>query len=137
VPVRAGTWNCWSVLPSRSWAAAITRYGAEVCEALAGGAAAAGIAVVSGMARGLDAVAHHAALTAGGASIGVLGCGLGVVYPESNRRLYNLMAGDGLLPTEAPPGARPQKGSFPKRIRLIAGSRAPPSSSKRPWAGAR
>ena len=60
-----------------------TRYGAEVCEALAAGAAAAGIVVVSGMARGLDAVAHNAALVAGGASIGVLGCGLGVVYPLS------------------------------------------------------
>jgi len=98
-----------------------TRYGADACEALAGGAAAAGLAVVSGMARGLDAVAHHAALAAGGASIGVLGCGLGVVYPESNRRLYNLMSRDGLLLTEAPPGERPQKGSFPKRNRLIAG----------------
>jgi DNA processing protein len=98
-----------------------TRYGSEVCEALAGGAAAAGLVVVSGMARGLDAVAHHAALAAGGASIGVLGCGLGVVYPESNRRLYNLMARDGLLLTEAPPGERPHKGSFPKRNRLIAG----------------
>ena len=98
-----------------------TRYGAEVCEALAGGAAAAGIVVVSGMARGLDAVAHHAALAAAGGSIGVLGCGLGVVYPESNRRLYSLMAKDGLLITEAPPGERPKPGSFPKRNRIIAG----------------
>ena len=93
-PCSSSPWDgssCWSVSPSRSWAAAITPATArEVCEALAGGAAAAGLAVVSGMARGLDAVAHHAALTAGGASIGVLGCGLGVVYPESNRRLYNL-----------------------------------------------
>lgn len=98
-----------------------TRYGAEVCEALAGGASAAGIVVVSGMARGLDAVAHHAALAAGGGSIGVLGCGLGVIYPESNRRLYAMMAKDGLLLTEAPPGERPKKGSFPKRNRIIAG----------------
>jgi DNA processing protein len=98
-----------------------TRYGAEVCEALAGGASAAGLVVVSGMARGLDAIAHHAALAAGGGSIGVLGCGLGVIYPESNRRLYNLMAKDGLLLTEAPPGERPRTGSFPKRNRIIAG----------------
>ena len=98
-----------------------TRYGAEVCEALAGGAAAAGITVVSGMARGLDAVSHHAALATGGASIGVLGCGLGVVYPESNRRLYGLMVKDGLLLTETPPGERPKAGSFPKRNRIIAG----------------
>ncbi|HKP29542.1 MAG TPA: DNA-processing protein DprA [Gemmatimonadales bacterium] len=98
-----------------------TRYGAEVCEAIAGGAAAAGVVVVSGMARGLDAVAHHAALAAGGGSIGVLGCGLGVIYPESNRMLYSLMRTDGLLLTEAPPGERPKKGSFPKRNRIIAG----------------
>jgi DNA processing protein len=98
-----------------------TRYGAEVCEALAGGASGAGIVVVSGMARGLDAVAHHAALLAGGGSIGVLGCGLGVVYPESNRRLYNLMSREGLLLTEAPPGERPKTGSFPRRNRIIAG----------------
>lgn len=98
-----------------------TRYGAEVCEALAAGASAAGIVVVSGMARGLDAIAHEAALAAGGGSIGVLGCGLGVVYPESNRRLYHLMSGEGLLLTEAPPGERPRTGSFPKRNRIIAG----------------
>ena len=98
-----------------------TRYGAEVCEAIAGGAAAAGIVVVSGMARGLDAIAHHSALAASGGSIGVLGCGLGVVYPESNRRLYSLMSKDGLLVTEAPPGERPKKGSFPRRNRIIAG----------------
>jgi len=98
-----------------------TRYGAEVCEALAGGAASAGIVVVSGMARGLDAVAHHAALAAGGGSIGVLGGGLGVVYPESNRRLYRLMSQAGLLLAEAPPGERPFKGAFPRRNRLIAG----------------
>jgi DNA processing protein len=98
-----------------------TRYGAEVCEALAGGAAAAGIVVVSGMARGLDAVSHHAALGSGGASIGVLGCGPGVVYPESNRRLYSQMAKEGLLITEAPPGERPKPGAFPKRNRIIAG----------------
>jgi DNA processing protein len=98
-----------------------TRYGAEVCEAIAGGAAAAGVVVVSGMARGLDAIAHQAALAAGGGSIGVLGCGLGVVYPESNRRLYSLMSSDGLLLTEAPPGERPKPGSFPKRNRIIAG----------------
>jgi DNA processing protein len=73
------------------------------------------------MARGLDAVAHHAALVAGGGSIGVLGCGLGVIYPESNRRLYSLMSKDGLLLTEAPPGEWPKKGSFPKRNRIIAG----------------
>jgi DNA processing protein len=97
-----------------------TRYGQDVCAAIAAGAAAAGLVVVSGMARGLDAVAHRAALEAGGGSIGVLGNGLGVVYPESNRRLYGAMADRGLLVTEFLPGERPVKGSFQRRNRLIS-----------------
>jgi DNA processing protein len=98
-----------------------TRYGQEVAAVLAGGAAAAGIAVVSGMARGLDAVAHGAALDAAGATIGVLGNGLGVVYPASNRQLYDRVERSGLLLTEHPPGERPSAGSFPRRNRLISG----------------
>jgi DNA processing protein len=98
-----------------------TRYGADVCRYLAGGAAQAGLAVVSGMARGIDALAHAAALDAGGASIGVLGNGLGVVYPSANRALYERMQRAGLLLTEFPPGERPNAGSFPRRNRLISG----------------
>jgi DNA processing protein len=73
------------------------------------------------MARGLDAVAHHAALEVGGGTIGVLGNGLGVVYPAANRKLYEAMAERGLLLTEFPPGERPHAGSFPQRNRLISG----------------
>jgi DNA processing protein len=98
-----------------------TPYGAEACRAIASHAAGAGIAVVSGMARGLDATAHTAALDAGGATIGVLGNGLGVVYPAANRKLYERVAADGLLLTEFPPGERPSAGSFPRRNRLISG----------------
>jgi DNA processing protein len=96
-------------------------YGQTVCRSLATSAAQAGIAVVSGMARGLDAVAHTAALDAGGATIGVLGNGLGVVYPAANRALYERVAEKGLLVTEFPPGERPHAGSFPQRNRLISG----------------
>jgi DNA processing protein len=96
-------------------------YGAEVARALAWGAASAGLVVVSGMARGLDAVAHTAALDAGGATIGVLGNGLGVVYPAANRTLYQRVASGGLLLSEFPPGERPTAGSFPRRNRLISG----------------
>jgi DNA processing protein len=98
-----------------------SRYGGEICRAIAGGAASAGIVVVSGMARGLDAVAHTAALEAGGATIGVLGNGFGVVYPAANRELYQRVAAGGLLLTEFPPGERPNAGSFPRRNRLISG----------------
>ncbi|MGH7527047.1 MAG: DNA-processing protein DprA [Gemmatimonadales bacterium] len=96
-------------------------YGADVCRAIASEAAAAGIVVVSGMARGLDAVAHAAALDAGGTTIGVLGNGLGVIYPAANRGLYRRVETDGLLLTEFPPEERPHAGSFPRRNRLISG----------------
>ncbi len=96
-------------------------YGGEVCRAVARAAAERGIAVVSGMARGLDAVAHAGALDAGGPSMGVLGNGLGVVYPAANRLLYGRMREAGLLLSEFPPGERPHAGSFPRRNRLISG----------------
>ena len=98
-----------------------TSYGAEVCRSLARAAAAAGIPVVSGMARGLDAAAHAAALEGSGGTIGVLGNGLGVVYPAANRALYERVAARGVLLTEFPPGERPHAGSFPRRNRLISG----------------
>jgi DNA processing protein len=98
-----------------------TAYGEVIARTLAARAARAGLAVVSGMARGLDAVAHAAALDAGGATIGVLGNGLGVVYPAANRALYQQVAARGLLLTEFPPGERPHAGSFPRRNRLISG----------------
>jgi DNA processing protein len=96
-------------------------YGAAACRLIAGTAARAGAVVVSGMARGLDAIAHQAALDAGGGTIGVLGNGLGVVYPAANGALYRRVAGRGLLLTEFPPGERPHAGSFPRRNRLISG----------------
>ena len=96
-------------------------YGAEACRMVAGTAASAGIVVVSGMARGLDAIAHLAALDAGGGTIGVLGNGLGVIYPAANRALYERVLADGLLLTEFPPGDRPFVANFPRRNRLISG----------------
>lgn len=98
-----------------------SNYGAVVCRSIAGAAAGAGVTVVSGMARGLDAVAQTAALDAGGTTIGVLGNGLGVIYPAANRTLYERVARDGLLVSEFPPGERPSAGSFPRRNRLISG----------------
>jgi DNA processing protein len=96
-------------------------YGGGVCRSLSAAAAEVGIIVVSGMARGLDAVAHTAALDSGGTTIGVLGNGLGVIYPAANRGLYERVVRDGLLLSEFPPGERPTVGSFPRRNRLISG----------------
>jgi DNA processing protein len=98
-----------------------TVYGADVCRQVAGVAAGSGVVIVSGMARGLDAVAHAAALDAGGTTIGVLGNGHGVVYPSANRALYERVARKGLLLSEFPPGERPRVSSFPRRNRLISG----------------
>jgi DNA processing protein len=98
-----------------------TGYGAGVCRTLSAAAAESGVVIVSGMARGLDAVAHTAALDAAGGTIGVLGNGLGVVYPAANRALYDRVAEHGLLLSEFPPGERPRAGSFPRRNRLISG----------------
>jgi DNA processing protein len=96
-------------------------YGEAVARAVAAQAVRAGLVVVSGMARGLDAVAHSAALDAGGTTIGVLGNGLGVIYPAANRALYERVVTGGLLLSEFPPGERPHAGSFPRRNRLISG----------------
>lgn len=98
-----------------------TRYGGEVCRYFASSLARAGLVVVSGMARGLDAVAHSACLDAGGGTVGILGNGLGVVYPAANRKLYERVGAEGCLLTEFPPGERPHAGSFPRRNRLISG----------------
>lgn len=98
-----------------------TAYGEEVCRSLARSVAEAGLVVVSGMARGLDAVAHAGALDGHGGTIGVLGNGFGVIYPAANRELYERVASLGLLVTEFPPGERPHPGSFPRRNRLISG----------------
>jgi DNA processing protein len=96
-------------------------YGADAARLLASGVARVGVVVVSGMARGVDAIAHAAALDTGGTSIGVLGNGFGVVYPAANRALYDRMAAAGCLVTELPPGERPHAGAFPRRNRLISG----------------
>ncbi|HEY4321873.1 MAG TPA: DNA-processing protein DprA [Gemmatimonadales bacterium] len=98
-----------------------SRYGREVAALISSAAADAGLVVVSGMARGLDAVAHSSTLDREGLTIGVLGNGIGVVYPAANAALYARVEQRGLLLTEHPPGERPLPGSFPRRNRLISG----------------
>ncbi|HEU0014144.1 MAG TPA: DNA-processing protein DprA, partial [Longimicrobium sp.] len=97
-----------------------TPYGRSAAAGLSGELARAGYAVVSGMARGIDSVAHAAALEAGGATVGVLGHGIDRVYPPENRRLFERVRRDGLLLSELAPGEEPLAGNFPRRNRLIA-----------------
>jgi DNA processing protein len=98
-----------------------TPYGISTAGRLAGELARQGAAVVSGLARGIDAAAHRGALDVGGQTIGVLGCGIDVVYPLENRRLYAEMAEKGAVISEFPPGTRPAAEHFPRRNRIISG----------------
>lgn len=96
-------------------------YGVNAAQHLARQLVSAGVVVVSGMARGIDAAAHYAALDAGGTTIAVLGTGIDVVYPRSNLRLYRRIAEKGLILSELPPGTPPRPENFPVRNRLISG----------------
>ena len=95
-------------------------YGLRVATQLARSLAAAGIGVVSGLARGIDAAAHRSAMEAGGWTVAVLGTGVDVPYPASHRELHGEIAREGLVLSEFEPGTRAQKGSFPRRNRIIA-----------------
>jgi DNA processing protein len=80
-----------------------------------------GLAVVSGLARGVDAAAHEASLASGTKTIGVLGTGIDVVYPRSNARLFRRIESEGVIVSEFPPGTPPRPENFPMRNRIISG----------------
>ncbi|HKZ16356.1 MAG TPA: DNA-processing protein DprA [Geobacteraceae bacterium] len=96
-------------------------YGATTAEKLARDLSAHGITVVSGLARGIDTAAHRGALKAGGRSIGVLGCGVDVVYPRENLQIFNEIPKRGALVSEFPMGTEPRAENFPRRNRIISG----------------
>ena len=98
-----------------------TRAGLEAARILSSQLAAAGVLVVSGFARGVDAVAHRAALDAGGHTIAVLGCGADVCYPPEQARLLEALLLSGTLLSEFPLGTPPAPFQFPIRNRVIAG----------------
>ena len=98
-----------------------TAYGRSVTRRLASDLAASGVTVVSGLARGIDAVAHRAALEVGGRTLAVFGCGLDVIYPAEHRRLADEVAAQGALISEYPLGRQPAADQFPVRNRLISG----------------
>ena len=95
-------------------------YGRTVAQQLGEGLAAAGVAVVSGVASGIDCIAQRAALDAGGAVIGVVGSGLDRVYPASNRSLWDDIAQRGTLLSEYPLGTPALRWRFPARNRIVA-----------------
>lgn len=97
------------------------RYGRLVTEALAGELASLGVTIVSGMARGIDSIAQQEALKRGGRTIGVLGCGLDVVYPPENVKLHAAIPQSGALLSEFLIGTPPVAGHFPRRNRIISG----------------
>ncbi len=98
-----------------------TRYGVEMARFFGRELAKCNIAVISGLARGIDGMAHTGALEGGGYTLGILGCGIDIVYPNENYRLFMQMQESGGILSESNIGIQPVAGLFPQRNRLIAG----------------
>ena len=96
-------------------------YGRKVSYQLSYQLAQRGLTVVSGLARGIDTSAHRGALEAGGRTLAVMGNGLGVIYPASNRDFVKKIEASGALISEFPIGVKPKPGNFPRRNRIISG----------------
>lgn len=122
-----GLYVAGSIVPQDRVAVAIvgTRYptpvGKLVAQEMAEDMASAGVTVVSGLARGIDGIAHRAAIRAGGRTIACLGCGIDVVYPRENEDLFRDIPVSGAILSEYGDGTKPLKHHFPRRNRLIAG----------------
>jgi DNA processing protein len=99
----------------------VTAYGRQVTEELASFLAANGLTVVSGLARGVDAIAHQAAIKAGGRTVAVLGCGVDRVYPPEHAQLAEKICAHGALISDYAPGTPPDASNFPPRNRIISG----------------
>jgi DNA processing protein len=97
-----------------------TAYGLRVTRAIAGELARGGACIISGMARGIDAAAHRAALEVEGRTVAVMGTGIDVPYPTGHRALHELLATRGLVLSEYGSGIGAHKGAFPRRNRIIA-----------------
>jgi DNA processing protein len=98
-----------------------TLYGTQMAERLGRINAARGVVVVSGMARGIDAISHQGAMAVNGRAIGVLGTGVDVCYPKENRKLYEKVLERGAIISEFPLGTHPAPENFPIRNRIVAG----------------
>lgn len=102
-------------------ARACSEYGAYAAGEFGSKLAGAGIQIISGLAMGIDGISQEAALAAGGNSFGVLGCGVDICYPKSNRRIYEACIAKGGILSEYPPGTAPAANLFPPRNRIISG----------------
>lgn len=113
-----GSEPCVAIVGSRK----STPYGKAVTEQLAGDLASCGVTIISGLALGIDATAHRAAIAAGGKTVAVMASGLNQIYPSSNRNLARdiLKTGGGLI-SEYPTGMPPLKHNFPARNRIVTG----------------
>ena len=116
-----------TILPQDEWCLAIvgtrkaTVYGRQAAEEIAADLARNKITIVSGLARGIDSIAHRGALEAGGRTIAVFGCGLDIVYPSENASLAQTITDNGALLSEFPLGAEPRRENFPLRNRIMSG----------------
>ena len=109
--------NILAVVGSRK----TTQYGRDVTTSLVTEIAKQGVVIISGLALGIDAIAHSSSLDSEGKTIAVLGCGVNCCYPQENYNLYKkILAGDGLIISEYPLSTPPSKGSFLARNRIIA-----------------
>ncbi len=98
-----------------------TSYGIQTAMRFSSDLAEKGITIVSGLALGIDKAAHEGALRAKGRTVAVLGCGVDVIYPKENRKVYEAICEHGAVISEFPPGIEPRPFHFPKRNRVIAG----------------
>lgn len=100
----------------------VSPYGSQVTEKITGDLVSRGFGIVSGLALGVDGIAHNTALQHNGKTIAVLGCGVDIIAPSSHRQIYmDIMKSGGLIISEMPLGHRPDKGLFPARNRIISG----------------